>query len=250
VQNLIFLPIPPFLTGDVFFMPANTVKTFHCQYTTPLKASVFAIWPHAHLLNKSYEVYAVHPNGDTTNLIRIPDWDFNWQGVYNFKKFIVLEAGTTIHADVTYDNTTNNPNNPNSPPAFVTWGEKTTDEMLFLPINFVFYQPGDEDVVFEEGTTSIGEPDVRFVNHYLAPIIPNPASDEAYINYVLEYPDHITLRILDMQGNVVSNLAANEWNNAGAHLRNVDLSQWSAGTYFVQLLGTNFTQAQKMVVAK
>ena len=94
------------------------------------------------ILNHDYEVYAVHPNGDTTNLIRIPDWDFNWQGSYNFKKYMVLEPGTTIHAYASYDNTANNPSNPNSPPGFVTWGERTTDEMLFLPISFVPYAVG------------------------------------------------------------------------------------------------------------
>lgn len=250
VQNLIFLPIPQFQISELFLMPPNSVKTFHCQFTTPLKVSLFAIWPHAHLLNKSYEVYAVHPNGDTTNLIRIPDWDFNWQGVYSFKKFIVLEPGTTVHVNATYDNTTNNPNNPNSPPAWVSWGEKTTDEMLFMPLNYVFYQNGDENILFEEQTTGISDPDVRFVNHYLAPVIPNPASEEAYINYVLEHPDHITIRIMDMQGQVISNLAVDEWNAAGAHIKNLDLNEWPAGNYFVQMTGTNFMQSQKLVVAK
>jgi hypothetical protein len=250
VQNLIFLPIPQFQVSDLFLMPPNSVKTFHCQFTTPLKVSVFAIWPHAHLLNKSYEVYAVHPNGDTTNLIRIPDWDFNWQGVYSLKKFEVLEPGTTIHVYATYDNTTNNPNNPNSPPAWVTWGEKTTDEMLFLPINYVLYKTGDEDIVFEEEVTGIHDPEVRFVNHYLAPIIPNPATDEISINFVLEHSDHITLRILDMQGNVVRNVASSEWTSAGAHLHNENVSDWPSGAYFVQMLGTNFTQAQKMVISR
>lgn len=250
VQNLIFLPISPFLTGDIFLMPPNTVKTFHTQYTTPIKVSVFAIWPHAHLLNKSYEVFAVHPNGDTTNLIRIPDWDFNWQGVYSFKKFIVLEPGSTVYANVTYDNTTNNPSNPNSPPAWVTWGEKTTDEMLFMPINFVLYKQGDENIELDEQTTGIEDPNVRFVNHYLAPIIPNPATDEAIINFVLEHPDHITLRVLDMQGKVVDNIATDEWNSEGAHLRSIDLNQWAPGAYFVQMTGTNFMQSQKLTVVK
>lgn len=250
VESLIFLPLTPFLTGDVFLMAPNTVKTFHTQFTTPFKVSLFAIWPHAHLLNKSYEVFAVHPNGDTTNLIRIPDWDFNWQGVYSFKKFIVLEAGTTIYADVTYDNTINNPSNPNDPPKWVSWGEKTTDEMLFMPISYVFYKPGDENILLDEEATGIEDPDIRFVEHYLAPIIPNPASEEAYINFVLEEPDHITLRILDMKGNVVADLASQEWMSAGAHLRNVDLNEYSGGTYFVQMLGTNFMQSQKLVVGK
>jgi len=250
VQNLIFLPIDPFLTGDLFVIAPNTVKTFHTQFTTPIKVSVFAIWPHAHLLNKSYEVFAVHPNGDTTNLIRIPDWDFNWQGVYNFKKFIVLEPGTTVYANVTYDNTINNPSNPNSPPKWVSWGEKTTDEMLFMPINFVTYKTGDENIVFEEGTVGTEDAHVRFVNHYLSPVNPNPASDKAYVNYILEHADHITLRVLDVKGTVITNLAVDEWNAAGAHVSELDLNQYPVGNYFVQMLGTNFIQSQKLVVSR
>ncbi len=250
VQNFIFLPFDPLITNGPFIMFPNTVRSFHCEFTTPLKISIFAIWPHAHLLNQDFEVYAIDAGGDTTNLIRIPDWDFNWQGSYNFKKYIILEPGTTIHVNATYDNTANNPSNPNSPPAFVTWGEKTTDEMLFLPISFVPYFNGDEDVVFDETTTAVEDPELSFVNHFLGPIMPNPANDLAYLNFVLEQPDHITLRVMDMQGNVVRDLANDEWMLAGAHTRQLELNQWPAGSYFVQMLGTNFTQARKMVVVK
>ena len=250
VLSFIFVPFAPLIQNDVFVMPANTVKTFYCKFTTPVKVSLFAIWPHAHLLAQSYEVFTTAPNGDTTKLIRIPDWDFNWQGSYHFKKFIILEPGTTIHVYATYDNTINNPSNPNSPPKLVMWGEKTTDEMLFLPISYVPYSPGDEDVVFEDLISDVDDPDIRFVQHYLAPIVPNPANDKAYINFVLEQPDHITLRVLDLQGNVVRMIASDEWTSAGAHTRSVELGEWVAGAYFVQLLGTNFTQAQKLVVGR
>ena len=250
VQNFIFVPFGELITNPPFLIDPNAVETFHCEFTSPFKVSIFAIWPHAHLLGQSYEVFVVNPGGDTTNLIRIPDWDFNWQGSYNFKKYIILEPGATIHVYATYDNTVNNPDNPNNPPAFVTWGERTTDEMLFLPISFVLYFPGDENVVFEEETTSAEEPGPRFVKHYLAPIVPNPSRDIAYSNFILEQSDHITLRVLDMNGNVVRAIATDEWMEAGAHTEKIDLNHWPAGTYIVQMLGTNFIQAQKMVVLK
>ena len=250
VYNFIFLPFFPFIQNDIFLMPPNTVKTFYCKYTTPIKVSLFAIWPHAHLLNQSFEVFTTSPEGDTTNLIKIPDWDFNWQGSYHFKKFVVLEPGSTIHVYATYDNTVNNPSNPNNPPAWVSWGEKTTDEMLFLPINYVLYQPGDEDIVFEDEITSSEDPDIRFVEHYLGPVVPNPAKESAYLNFVLEQPDHITMRIIDLKGNVISVIASDEWMSAGAHTRNVDLSKFVPGNYFVQMTGTNFGQSQKLVVGR
>jgi hypothetical protein len=248
VQNFIFIPFDPLITNGPFFIPANTVKTFHCQYTTPVKVSVFAIWPHAHLLNEKYLVYVVHPNGDTSNLIKIDDWDFNWQGSYNFRNYIVLEPGSTIHVYATYDNTANNPSNPNQPPKFVTWGEKTTDEMLFLPISYVFYKTGDENIVFQEETTAVGDPEFPSVNHYLAPVVPNPANNEAFIHYVLATSDKISLRVLDMQGRIVRTLAVDEYKDAGPHTMRIDLGQWPSGAYFVQMAGTNFTQSQKVVV--
>lgn len=250
VQNFIFLPIPPYLQNDVFVMFPNTVKTFHVQYTTPIQVSLFAIWPHAHLLNKSYEVFAVHPNGDTTNLIRIPDWDFNWQGSYNFKKYIVLEPGTTVHAFATYDNTVANPNNPNNPPAIVSWGEKTTDEMLFLPISFVLYKPGDEDINLDDETTPVYDSDIRFVQHYLSPVQPNPSNTTAYLNYFLEVSDHVSIRILDMEGRVVKTILQDEFLPSGSHGVSADVTDFAPGTYFVQMTGTNFMQSQKMVVIR
>lgn len=250
VQNIIFLPFSPYITNGPFLIAPNSVKTFHCQFTSPIKVSVFAIWPHAHLLGQSFEVYTIDSGGDTTNLIRIPDWDFNWQGSYNFKKYIVIDPGTTLHVYATYDNTVNNPSNPNSPPAFVTWGEKTTDEMLFLPISFVLYNNGDEDVVFEDETTAVDDPGLSFVNHHLSPVQPNPANDLAYINFALEQADHITLRVINMSGQVIRTLATDEWMLAGSHTETLDLNLWPSGTYFVQMQGTNFIQAQKLVVVK
>jgi hypothetical protein len=248
VQNFIFVPINPLITNGPFLIPPNTIKTFHCEVTTPFKVSLFAVWPHAHLLGQSYEVYAVSPTGDTSHLIRIPEWDFNWQGAYYFKKYIILEPGTKVHVYATYDNTVDNPSNPNNPPAWVTWGEKTTDEMLFLPISFVPYLPGDENIVFEEDdVTSTQDPRLRFVNHYVAPVNPNPARDIAYIHFVLEKDDHISLRVLDMQGNVMATLATAEWMPEGSHARSVRMDAWPSGTYFVQMTGTNFMQSQKVV---
>ena len=45
-----------------------------------------------------------------------------------------------------YDNRSINLANPNSPPKDIDWGEKTTDEMYFLPFSYVDYEPGDETI--------------------------------------------------------------------------------------------------------
>src|SRR5262249_8128119 len=88
-----------------------------------------AIAPHMHLLGRQVTIDAVFPNGDRRQLIRIDDWDFQWQGNYIYRNPIVLPSGTRIELTAYYDNSLNNAKNPSSPPVPVSWGERTTDEM-------------------------------------------------------------------------------------------------------------------------
>jgi hypothetical protein len=62
-------------------------------------------------------------------LIKIDDWSFHWQGIYNYKQSIKLPAGTLLVMTAYFDNSVNNPENPNSPPVSVRFGEQTDDEM-------------------------------------------------------------------------------------------------------------------------
>ena len=129
-----------------FVIPAREVKTFRGTLTIDQDISLLSIYPHMHLLGQSWEVYAVDPQGNRTDLVRISDWDFNWQGSYTFTHFQKIAAGSKIHAVTTYDNTIDNPLNPNYPPRTVAWGEKTTDEMLLVAMEYVPYRQGDENI--------------------------------------------------------------------------------------------------------
>lgn len=90
---------------------------------------LFSVTPHMHLIGKTMEVVAVRPDGTEIPMVRIDDWDFNWQTTYRFAELHYLPAGTEVRLVATFDNSSSNPNNPNSPTKDVTWGEKTTDEM-------------------------------------------------------------------------------------------------------------------------
>ena len=56
------------------------------DFRVPLNLRVLAIYPHAHYLAKLMEGYATLPDGTRKWLVRIPDWDLNWQGVYQLKE--------------------------------------------------------------------------------------------------------------------------------------------------------------------
>jgi Copper type II ascorbate-dependent monooxygenase, C-terminal domain len=90
---------------------------------------VYSIAPHMHLLGKKVTVDAWLPFLQRRQMIRIDDWNFHWQGIYNYKKPVRLPAGTILVMTAYYDNSPNNPYNPSNPPVSVRFGEQTTDEM-------------------------------------------------------------------------------------------------------------------------
>jgi peroxiredoxin/mono/diheme cytochrome c family protein len=94
-------------------------------------AVVHNVLPHMHLLGKSVQVTMTEPDGKRTTLVKIDEWDYNWQETYSFREPLKVKAGTRFDIEAIYDNSSANPNNPFSPPRNVTVGEQTTNEMLF-----------------------------------------------------------------------------------------------------------------------
>ena len=106
-----------------FILPPNQITSVSSSFgPIPFDVSLMSIFPHMHLLGEYIECYAVTPSNDTINLIRINDWDFEWQGFYFFERFMKIPAGSIIYAEGSYDNTAS-ANNPN--PIFVTPGDNT-----------------------------------------------------------------------------------------------------------------------------
>lgn len=102
------------------------------EFRMPVDADVLAIYPHAHYLGKLLEAYATLPDGSRKWLIRIPDWDLNWQAVYRYREPVFLPAGSVVSMRYHYDNSAANPRNPYSPPQRVRAGNQATDEMGHL----------------------------------------------------------------------------------------------------------------------
>ena len=71
------------------------------------------------------------PDGAPKLLIDIRDWDYNWQESYWLAEPLFVKAGTRFDIEGVFDNSAKNPNNPNNPPKAVSFGEETTNEMLF-----------------------------------------------------------------------------------------------------------------------
>ena len=99
------------------------------SFTLPVDVEAYAVFPHAHYLAKEMQGFAMLPDGTKKWLLRIKQWDFDWQGDYRFKEPVFLPKGTTVSMRFSYDNSSDNIRNPNNPPKRVLFGPQTTDEM-------------------------------------------------------------------------------------------------------------------------
>lgn len=101
------------------------------SYTLPKEVLMVGVVPHMRLLGKAMKVTATLPDDTSMTLIDIKNWNYNWQDEYYYERPFKLPAGTRLDVEAVFDNSDSNPSNPSSPPKRVTWGDGTTDEMLF-----------------------------------------------------------------------------------------------------------------------
>jgi hypothetical protein len=119
------------------------------DFRLPLDADILAVYPHAHYLGKLIEAWAILPgdshkgSGSNKWLIRIPNWDQNWQAVYYYREPVFLPKNSVIHMRYHYDNSAANVRNPNHPPRRVRAGNQATDEMGHLWLQILPRDPGD-----------------------------------------------------------------------------------------------------------
>lgn len=120
------------------------------EWKTSLDLSVLAIYPHAHYLAKVMEGDATLPDGSRKWLIRIPEWDLNWQGVFRLKEPVFLPKGTLIQMRYHFDNSDANPRNPNNPPKRVVGGNRADLEMSHFWLQVLPAAEGDHRAELQE----------------------------------------------------------------------------------------------------
>lgn len=250
VSDYIMLPFNLTTGAFSFYMSPGEVKKFVGEWNITEDISMVGIFPHMHLLGKDWKVWLETPDGKTTNLIEIEDWDFNWQGGYYFPRFMVAPAGSKVVAEATYDNTADNPSNPSNPPVFVSWGEKTTDEMYYLPILHVPYQEGDENIVFDNVLDTEEQPELSR-NSKINTIYPQPAKDDLiHVDFTIDQGQPLTITLFDLNGRKIKQLRQNEYFSRGNHLIHCDASQYSSGTYIFSIKGPTVRLSQPIIIGK
>ena len=253
----------PILYDYTFTLNANTVSTLDAWFPSrnlPMGTPVtlYSVFPHAHLLGKSFIVYGVNhsPPFDTIPLIHIPQWDFEWQGFYIFKYLQKLPAGYKLYGRAVYDNTTNNPFNPNSPPQNVSFGENTTDEMFLIYFQYLNYQNGDE-LVHTDSLLRLQNSRVNSVpiaqnqGGIFLSAYPNPSEAMTTIHYYHPKAAEVTLSIYNLQGQQIRQVSMGQMPK-GQHLYHWDGQGDTGGPvppgiYMIQLKTGDQVRTHKIV---
>jgi tetratricopeptide (TPR) repeat protein/mono/diheme cytochrome c family protein len=138
------LDIPP---GETDFLVTD-------EYRAPMDLNVLAVYPHAHYLAKMIEGYATLSDGSKKWLIRIPDWDLNWQGVFRYKSPLLIPKDSVVTMRIHYDNSAGNVRNPNNPPKRVTGGTDAASEMGHLWLQVLPVAEGDHRAELQESVSA------------------------------------------------------------------------------------------------
>ena len=196
-----------------------------------------------HLIGVAIKTFAVTPNGDTLQLVDIPEWDFDWQYTYNLKKPVIIPEGSIIYGEGIYDNTSNNSLNPSDPPVDVSQGEATTDEMFLIFFSWATYQPGDESLYFADspplvdcGLVNTREPSIE----KLVRISPNPATDQVRLSFDGVFEG--SLQIFDSNGRIVRTT------NKISLPSNISVKDLVDGVYFLKMTNGKMGFTKRVVV--
>ena len=190
-----------------FYIPANTVKTFHTKVPLSFGVdfSLLSVFPHMHLIGQQFDIFATKNDTDTIPLIKINKWDFNWQFNYFFRRPIRIKNGSEIEGIASYDNTSNNINNPSNPPQIVLAGEETTNEMMIGGFTFMIYNQGDEDILIATDTMASDTLQTVNINNFETKnnfsLFPNPTQDVLNIYFKSFYKGKI--QVYDVSGKLL-----------------------------------------------
>ena len=153
-------PVMVFLRSVVMDIPPGAQDyAVEASYQLPVEVEALAVLPHMHYLGREVRGWAELPDRTRRELIYIKQWDFNWQGDYQYAAPVVLPKGSTLRVRWTYDNSADNPRNPNQPPQRVSYGLQSSDEMGELSLQLLPRNPADHAALMEDVMKNVAIPD-------------------------------------------------------------------------------------------
>jgi hypothetical protein len=123
------------INGNIHIPAGDANHRVDATMTFNRDVTLWSMLPHTHVRGKRWSYEATYPDGRKEALLSVPQYDFEWQTDYIFKRPVKLPKGTTLHATAWYDNSPNNKSNPDATKE-VWWGDQTWEEMMFTGLTF------------------------------------------------------------------------------------------------------------------
>ncbi len=98
-------------------------------------AHIQSLFIHAHLRGKDFTYVLTYPDGEEEILLRVENYDFDWQFSYDLAEPIFAPAGSTVKVISRYDNSRANRRNP-APHREVYWSEQSWDDMFLASVEY------------------------------------------------------------------------------------------------------------------
>lgn len=129
VQTRQVIPMAhPSLLTESFFIKENATKRVRYSMPIPHDIHLLSVYPVALLLCEDWEIYMTDPNGKSTLLLKIDEWNFHWKENYYFKEPIQVPANSEITIAANYNNQIDNPFNPSTKKRTIQEGSNMFEE--------------------------------------------------------------------------------------------------------------------------
>ena len=110
------------------------------------------------------------------------------------------------------------------------------------------YEKAVEFITSQTGVKKTNHSTIK--NFYLLPNYPNPFNSSTTIRYTVPEPNHVTLRVYNLQGREIQTLV-NEFQTSDTYSIHFDAHSLTSGVYFYRIkIGSAITEKKKMIYLK
>jgi hypothetical protein len=122
----------------------------------PAPARIESFQPHMHMRGKAMSMEAIYPDGRRELLSMVSNFQWRWHinYLYGDDAAPLLPKGTVLLFTAWHDNTDSNPENPD-PDQYITWGDRTVDEMAHAWVGVTYLEQDDFDRMVAERETKV-----------------------------------------------------------------------------------------------
>ena len=143
-------------------IPPGVVNEHTAYWTAPTPLLITNFQPHMHIRGRAMSMEAIYPDGRSEVLNHSPNWNFNWHisAIYADDAAPLLPKGTVIKLTAWHDNTAAYKANPD-PAQWVTYGQRSVDEMAHANTEVVFLTEADYQQMLQERNRNRARPSAQ-----------------------------------------------------------------------------------------